>query len=95
LLRLGARQQHAEREHSLKALVIDPFALVDEYSMHERDLTGWTTKAQTTDFQRFAEHSRQARLRTIGHKRLPKQPGCAMLGRAAKDREIAIPRSRS
>jgi hypothetical protein len=45
LLCFGARQQHAESEHVLEAVVVNPFALFNEDAVHQRDLPGRTAEA--------------------------------------------------
>jgi len=45
LLRLRAGKQHAECEHVLEAIVVDPLALIDEDAMHQRNLAGGSAEA--------------------------------------------------
>ena len=46
LLRLGAGEQHAEIQRMQKAALRDPFLIVDEHAMHQRDLSGGAAEAQ-------------------------------------------------
>jgi hypothetical protein len=35
----------------LEAIIIDPFALIDEHTMHQCDLPSRTTEAEAADFE--------------------------------------------
>ena len=59
LLRLGARQEHAEIERVEELRLVDPLALLDQLAMHDRDLARRPAEAQQRDLgpdpQRRAE----------------------------------------
>ena len=84
LVRLGARQQHAIAQRMQEALLADPFLLVDDDAMHDRDLPGRAAERQRRnaqpDAKRFGKRHAVAmcvcmrrRLRECGfrHKVLP------------------------
>ena len=52
-------QQHAEIERVQEALLADPFPLVDEHAVHQRDLAGGSAEGQDADLRpdgkRFTE----------------------------------------
>ena len=45
----GTRQQHAEIERVQERLLADPFALVHQHAMHQRDLAGRAAEGQNAD----------------------------------------------
>ena len=47
----GTRQQHAEIERVQKMLFVDPFALVHQHAMHQRDLSGRAAEGQHADLR--------------------------------------------
>lgn len=51
LLRLGARKHHAVIECMQEAPFGDPAPVLDQLLMHDRNLPGWTTKADETHLQ--------------------------------------------
>ena len=51
LLCLRARKKHAEIQRMKKTAFTDPFQLVHEKTVHDRNLTGRPTKTQNADFQ--------------------------------------------
>src|SRR5262249_27547679 len=51
LLRLGAREQHAETERVEIAALLDPFLLVDEDAVHQRDLARRPAEAEAADLE--------------------------------------------
>jgi hypothetical protein len=51
LLRLGARQQHAEVERVQIARLVDPLFLVDEDAVHHRDLPRRAAEPEAADLQ--------------------------------------------
>src|SRR4051812_4550716 len=55
LLRLRAWQQDAEVERVEEALLVDPFALIDEHAMHDRDLACRSTEADEAELEPEAE----------------------------------------
>ena len=59
LLSLGAGQQHAVVERMHEALFGDPAPALDQMLMHERDLPGWSAKADKAELE--PEHERIAK----------------------------------
>ena len=51
LLRLRARQQHAEIERVQETRLVDPFLLVDHDAVHHRDLAGRSAEAEAADLE--------------------------------------------
>ena len=62
----GPGKQHAEIERVQERLLADPFALVDEHAMHERDLAGRAAEGQNAD---PAPRRRALRLKVGGSSR--------------------------
>jgi hypothetical protein len=49
LLRFGTRQQHAIVQRMQKSLFADPAVPLDEFAMHQCDLSGGSAEAQQAD----------------------------------------------
>jgi len=68
LLGLGSRQQHAIAQGVQKPRLADPFLLVDDDTVHHRDLPGRAAKAERgdpqPDAQRLAERDAVRRHRS-------------------------------
>ena len=66
LMRFGAGQQHAVAQRMQKPALADPFLLVDDDAVHDRDLSGRAAEAERGDAQpdpeRFAERDAVAML---------------------------------
>ena len=47
----GPGQQHAEIERMQIALLVDPFPLVDQHAVHQRDLAGRAAEGEHADLR--------------------------------------------
>src|SRR5271169_6402130 len=69
LLRFRARKHHAVVERVQKAPLRDPAAALDQLLVHDRNLAGWTAKADETELepeaQRLAKIDRARRCRAL------------------------------
>ena len=61
LLRLRARQQHAEIERVQETRLVEPFFLVDHDAVHQRDLPGRAAEIDAADLQPDLEGFAEAR----------------------------------
>ena len=57
----GTRQQHAEIERVQELLLADPFALVHQDAMHQRDLSGRPAEGQHADLRPHGERLLEGR----------------------------------
>ncbi len=65
LLRLRARQHHAEIQRMQEALFRDPALSFDEFLMHERNLARRTAEAHEAEPQPVQERRRKRDLRDV------------------------------